>query len=263
MFHKDVNCFCDWIPILIKSDTNSNLSSVTAFMYPSDWGIAARQSMHGWLLASAQIADEYPTGTARSPVQTSSEMMKYVDREAVKEVMVEMPKEVSKYVDREVVKEVSMYVDREVPKHVIVEVVKDVIKNMDREIVKEVMVEIARLERLRDVYQQFDLNGNGTVSFHEMLALGRARRKLCHKVGEWTIDDNENLMRDIGVDKAGNVTIHRFVSFFNTSLPSDVDEFEENVQQFLQCARYLRNQADTQADGTGNDEVSTKGRVGR
>ena len=97
-----------------------------------------------------------------------------------------------------------------------------------------------RLEKLRNVYREFDLDGSGDVGFDEMLALGQVRRKLGHKSGEWTVEKNNSLMINMGADKAGNVTMERFVSYFDDSLPVDAKEFDINIKNFLECGRSLR-----------------------
>ena len=51
----------------------------------------------------------------------------------------------------------------------------------------------------QDVYREFDLDGSGEVGFDEMLALGKARRALGQKRGEWTEAMNERMMERMGV----------------------------------------------------------------
>jgi hypothetical protein len=47
--------------------------------------------------------------------------------------------------------------------------------------------------RRQGVYREFDVQGNQTVGFEEMLALGKARR-LGQKGGEWTVEMNQRIM---------------------------------------------------------------------
>ena len=64
-----------------------------------------------------------------------------------------------------------------------------------------------RLDSLCRVYEEFDVNGDGTVSSQEMLALGQARRDLGQKGGEWTKEQNESMMRRMGQDQKGHVSM--------------------------------------------------------
>merc|ERR1711934_910182 len=63
-----------------------------------------------------------------------------------------------------------------------------------------------RAVALRKVYREFDLDGGGDVGGEEMLALGKARRKLGQKKGEWTQDMNQRLLENMGVDRRGAVS---------------------------------------------------------
>lgn len=76
-------------------------------------------------------------------------------------------------------------------------------------------VKADRAKALRKVYQEFDLDGGGDVGEDEMLALGQARRKLGQKSGEWTKEQNKNMMNNMGADKEGNVSVSNFVTYFN------------------------------------------------
>merc|ERR1712216_487741 len=90
-----------------------------------------------------------------------------------------------------------------------------------------------RASALRGVYREFDLDGGGDVGGEEMLALGKARRKLGQKKGEWTEEMNRNLLSNMGADKKGNVSEGNFVSYFNASLSIEDSEFDTTVRQFL------------------------------
>jgi len=85
--------------------------------------------------------------------------------------------------------------------------------------------------RLSKVYQEFDLNGDGTVGSTEMLALGRARRKLGHKSSEWTNAQNIRLLQEMGSD-GEHVTEAQFVSYFSSHLSHSDGEFEKILIQF-------------------------------
>jgi len=94
-----------------------------------------------------------------------------------------------------------------------------------------------RIEALREVYQIFDLDHSGEVGFDEMLTLGRARRSLGQKKGEWTYELNERMMERMGTDDNGDVPMENFVTFFESSLTYDDPGFKSTMEQFRACAR--------------------------
>ena len=57
----------------------------------------------------------------------------------------------------------------------------------------------------------FDLDASGDVGWDELMALGQTRRKLGHKVGEWTAEKTDELVKRIGTDRSGNVKEEPFV----------------------------------------------------
>ena len=89
---------------------------------------------------------------------------------------------------------------------------------------------------LRKVYQIFGVQGNGSVGAAELLVLGQTRRKLGQKPGEWTHQHNAALMNKIGTDSAGNLPEENFVRYFDSNLPAERHNFDELVDQFVQCA---------------------------
>ena len=68
-----------------------------------------------------------------------------------------------------------------------------------------------RQAELRKVYREFDLEGSGDVGADELLLLGQTRRKLGQKGGQWTAQNNANLMQKIGPDIDGNIPEDSFV----------------------------------------------------
>ena len=94
-----------------------------------------------------------------------------------------------------------------------------------------------RAKELRRVFEAFDLDGGGDVGADEMMALGQARRKLGQKSGEWTEEQNKQMLRNMGADSEGNVNASKFVTYFNEKLPTDPTEFAECIAQFVSCAK--------------------------
>jgi len=97
-----------------------------------------------------------------------------------------------------------------------------------------------RVSGLQKVYREFDLDGGGDVGAEEMLELGQARRKLGQKSGEWTEEKNMKMMKEMGMDDAGNVSMENFVDFFVTKLQMSDREFDKNMDQFMACAQALK-----------------------
>ena len=60
-----------------------------------------------------------------------------------------------------------------------------------------------RAALLQKVYNEFDLDGGGDVGEEELLELGRARRRLGQKSGEWTPRANRALVRKMGCNEQG------------------------------------------------------------
>ena len=97
-----------------------------------------------------------------------------------------------------------------------------------------------RKPALQAVYREFDIYGDGSVGGPELLLLGRMRRQLRQKGGEWTAQKNDRLLKRIGAGTNGNLSELNFVQHFNSTLPADKEEFEQLIEQFMQCARAYR-----------------------
>jgi len=73
-----------------------------------------------------------------------------------------------------------------------------------------------------------------------MLELGKARRKLGQKQGEWTLAMNEQMMSNMGADSNGAVSCRKFVDYFDARLEHEETAFKEIIDQFLTCAKTIR-----------------------
>ena len=112
---------------------------------------------------------------------------------------------------------------------------------------------------LRTVFNEFDLDGSGDVGEEEMFALGRKRRALGQKSGEWTLEMNRQMLRNMGVNAHGLVSQDDFVSYFDQKLPRDPEMFAAEVERFLQCAYELR---DTKLGARESTEEGTRESTG-
>ena len=97
-----------------------------------------------------------------------------------------------------------------------------------------------RTAALQAVYREFDLYGDSSVGGAEILLLGRMRRQLGHKGGEWTVEMNARLMERMGADTNGDLSEFKFVQHFNSTLPAEQEDFEQIINQFMECARVCR-----------------------
>ena len=116
-----------------------------------------------------------------------------------------------------------------------------------------------RAALLEGVHGEFDLDGSGKVGEAELLELGKARRRLGHmQDGEWTIENNKELIRCIGADAQGNISEERFVTFFLGTLRSeDSAQFDNTMKQFMQCAKACRETAAKQKAAEQQSEIQT------
>ena len=62
-----------------------------------------------------------------------------------------------------------------------------------------------RKNMLREVFRAFDIDNNGFITDNELLMLGKARRELGQKQGEWTKEMNASLMKRIDTDGDGKI----------------------------------------------------------
>ena len=87
------------------------------------------------------------------------------------------------------------------------------------------------------VFAAFDMDGSGTIEAAELFELGKARRKLGQKQGEWTQEMNRKMVQRIDRDGDGLINGTEFSTFFEKALPKDPYTFDKTIADFLAVAR--------------------------
>jgi len=98
-----------------------------------------------------------------------------------------------------------------------------------------------RDKRLAAVFRAFDIDGGGTIGEEELFQLGTARRKLGHKDGEWTKEQNTRMLNNILSARSGpgprkEVLESEFSVYFGNSLPRDRLGFDGGIEDFMKVA---------------------------
>lgn len=93
-----------------------------------------------------------------------------------------------------------------------------------------------RQAELQRCFEAFDADSSGAVDVSELLLLGRMRRTLGQKPGEWTNEKNDRFIRALDPEGRNLIQAPRFVEYFNAKLPQDQQEFLRATRQFLQVA---------------------------
>ena len=111
-----------------------------------------------------------------------------------------------------------------------------------------------REKLLQEVHRAFDCDQSGHIEAPEMLLLGKMRRKLGHKQGEWTQEMNDRLVTKMDSGGDGKIAEGEFVAHFDKTLPSDMIEFETIVAQFMEVARqFARGKHSTRSESLKNE----------
>ena len=99
-----------------------------------------------------------------------------------------------------------------------------------------------RLTKLREVFKVFDSDNTNSLESSELLELGKARRSMGHKKGEWTEEMNARLVKEMDTDADGKVDEFEFSKHFEKALPHDEEEFNTIIAQFLKVANACTEQ---------------------
>ena len=94
-----------------------------------------------------------------------------------------------------------------------------------------------RAHRLSEVFNLFDMDDSDSIGREELLQLGRARRELGQKGGEWTEEKNDALLLSLDTDGSGDVSRLEFLRAFDASLPKEREPFDATIEQFLRAAK--------------------------
>jgi len=103
-------------------------------------------------------------------------------------------------------------------------------------------IKVDRAAELQQAFKQFDIDGDSTIGFDELLALGKEHHKNQGK-GEWTPWHNGQLLAKITTDfgRSGNIKMNEFVAYFTKSLPRNDEKFRAEMQSFAQAAKNAAN----------------------
>ena len=98
-----------------------------------------------------------------------------------------------------------------------------------------------RINYLKKVFKIFSLNGEKKVGSKEIMILGQSMLKFKKKPEIWSKEQNDLLLRTIGLDENGNIPEENFINHFNNAMPQNPDEFLKNINQFIECASVIKN----------------------
>lgn len=98
-----------------------------------------------------------------------------------------------------------------------------------------------RINSLKKVFRIFSLNGEKKVGSQEIMILGQSMLKFKKKPKIWSKEQNELLVRTIGIDENGNISEENFINHFNNAISQNPDEFSKNIVQFIDCASTIKN----------------------
>ena len=115
-----------------------------------------------------------------------------------------------------------------------------------------------RVEKLTDLFYQFDLDNSGFVEPQELLQLGKARRSAGQKVGDWTEEENSRLVKKMDAKGDGKIRKAEFVEYFEFALPRSSSNFDAIMVQFQDAARACRTAAPAKTKSRHSSESAAK-----
>jgi len=93
-----------------------------------------------------------------------------------------------------------------------------------------------RRMKLREVFKVFDFDNTKSLESSELLELGRARRSMGQKKGEWTEEMNARLVKKMDLNLDGKVDEFEFAKHFEQALPRGEGKFNTIIRQFTEVA---------------------------
>jgi len=124
---------------------------------------------------------------------------------------------------------------------------------------KKDLVQQRRNAALAKVFEAFDEDGSGAVEAGELLALGKARRKLGQKGGEWSEAQNARLLKKMDTDGSGTIDCEEFCSYFAEALTHDEEAFNVTIESFMEVAQSISGEREEKA--VGGSPTSKSARV--
>ena len=97
-----------------------------------------------------------------------------------------------------------------------------------------------RFAQLNAVFAVFDLDKSGVIESRELLQLGKMRRQLGQKTGDWSDEQNARLVKKMDVNRDGKTSDVEFSTHFEKSLTKDMKEFLVVIDQFMAVAKACR-----------------------
>ena len=95
---------------------------------------------------------------------------------------------------------------------------------------------------LSRVFDAFDMDGRGQLKKKDFLALGKARRLLGYKKGEWNEYDANLLFTKMDSDRNGMLEKREFLFGFKTSIVGDFNDVQRRMNEFLRAANLVREE---------------------
>ena len=119
----------------------------------------------------------------------------------------------------------------------------------------------SRIYKLLHVFAVFDLDCSGFIETTELLKLGKARRSLGQKSGEWTEEKNARLVQKMDANGDGVISAAEFSEYFEGALTKQQAGFDAIIEQFLVVANDCRNAKQRGGVSEQRDQPSSYSKV--
>jgi len=105
---------------------------------------------------------------------------------------------------------------------------------------------------LHQIFNRFDLDGDGELLLPELVNL---RRAVTLEKGAWAFGRNAKILSNMDLDGDGGVEAEEFVNYFIKSMPQPLEAFENSAISFMEAAEK------SQSDGPASDDEILKIRL--